>query len=128
MIEAATAVTQLAAAVNRGGRQSDVAEALGAEHGYLVNQIVYAVAWGVMRKCRFAIDGALVKSCGDVMYPLAIDGQESRERRSDHPYHDGELTCNAVRGALVTLNEYVQPGSMVTPSWQQSDSWIWRTA
>jgi hypothetical protein len=114
------AVQMLSAAVNRGGRQADVAEALGSEHGYLVNQIVYGIALGVIRKAWFAFSAEDIKSCGDVMYLLAVDPGETKEARSDHPYHDGELSCNAIRGALVTLGVYNDG------SWRQPESWIWK--
>ncbi|HZL92303.1 MAG TPA: hypothetical protein VFB99_01625 [Vicinamibacterales bacterium] len=129
------AVQMLAAAVNTGARQAGIAEALGSEHGYLVNQIVYGIALGVIRKCRFALrsdESEPVASCGSIMYPLATDpgGREPRPggaspredkvARDDHPYHDGELTCNAIRGALVTLNCYKDE------SWRRSTCYIWR--
>lgn len=118
------AVQMLGAAVNRGGRQADVAEAIGAEHGYLVNQIVYGIALGVIRKCRFALRSDAtepVASCGSIMYPLAVDPHEDKVARDDHPYHDGELTCNAVRGALVTLL-----GAGAAVDWRDARCWIWK--
>jgi hypothetical protein len=117
--DAIVSVEMLARAINHGGGQRDVAIALGGEHGYLVNQIVYGVALGAIRKCRFAISGDAVTSCGDVMYMLATDPGETREQRDDHPYHDGELSCNAIRGALVTL------GVAKDESWRRATCWIW---
>lgn len=117
-------VAALATAVNRGGRQADVADALGGEHGYLVNQLAYGFALGIMRKCRFALRGAdePVASCGSIMYPLATDPGEDAIARDDHPYHDGELTCNAVRGALVTLSGVgIHSNDWRAPLW-----WGWK--
>jgi len=125
------AIVALARAVNRGSRQTDVADALGAEHGYLVNQIIHAIALGVIRKCRFALRSDVtepVASCGDIMALLANGPNPDRDTpewivnraaRRDHPYHDGELTCNSVRGALVTLTCYDDE------SWRRSTCWIW---
>lgn len=128
---ATEAVTDLAHAINRGGRQKDVAEAIRKEHGYLVNQIVYGIAMGVIGKCRFALPSTIgdpITTCGDAMMLLAIGENPERGSsawsiqqifRRDHPYHDGELTCNAVRGALVTL------GVMTDKSWREPTNWIW---
>jgi hypothetical protein len=119
------AILALSAAVNTGARQGGIAEALGSEHGYLVNQIVYGIALGVIRKCRFALrsdESEPVASCGQIMYPLAIDPGETTVARSDHPYHDGELTCNAIRGALVTLGVYSDE------AWRRSTCYIWADA
>lgn len=124
------AVQMLASAANRGGRQKDVADAIGAEHGYLVNQIVHGIALGVIRKCRMAIrfEREEVASCGQIMYLLANGPNYDRDTpewllnraaRRDHPYHDGELTCESIRGALITLNCYDDG------SWQRPTCWIW---
>lgn len=126
------AIAELAHAVNRGGGQREVAEAFAHEHGYLGNQIAYGIALGVIGKCRFALhsDGT-VSRCGDVMMPLALgrnpergtdEWTEEQEARMDHPYHDGEFTCNAVRGALVTL----LGNDARTSVWRFETCWIWR--
>lgn len=117
------AVNDLARAMNTGGRQNDVADAIGSEHGYLVNQIVHGIALGVIRKCRSAVrsdPNEPVASCGQINYPLANGTDDTLEERIDHPYHDGELTCNAVRGALITLNSYHNR------EWRSSHCYIWK--
>lgn len=109
--------------------QKDIAAAVGAEHGYHVNNIVHGIALGVLRKARFAVNGENVKSCGDVMYLLANglnperyseEWDQQKIERQDHPYHDGEVSCNAIRGALITLNVY--HGML----WRKPECWVWR--
>lgn len=115
-------VHDLATAINRGMKQREIAGAIGREHGYLVNNLVYGVALGVIEKCRFALrtdKNEPVASCGEIDYALAIDPGETKEQKNDHPYHDGELTCNAVRGALITLGVYHNA------SWRSYFSYIW---
>ncbi len=93
--------------LNRGTDWRTIGDAIGAEHGYLVNTFSLGWARGILRKCWPD------KTCGDVMSLLAngpnfdVDSLEwaaNRIDRRDHPYHDGELNCNVVRAAMLVLN------------------------
>lgn len=96
--------------INRGTEWREIGDAIGAEHGYLVNQFSQGWARGILRKCWPD------KTCGQVMYLLAngpnFDHSQrttseylaNQAARQDHPYHDGELTCNVVRAALLVFS------------------------
>lgn len=100
------AVDTLGHVVNGSTTWKHVGDAFGHEHGYLLQQIAYAMARGILLKCYS------YKSCGDIMYLLAhgpnpergtSDYDAQKEKRNDHPYHDGELTCDTVRAAVGIL-------------------------
>ena len=88
--KAETAYKELSHLINHGST-SVIGAVLGREHPYLLNELVSAVAVGVLRRTYDSICRESVTN-GGRMTDMGI-----------HPEHDGRLGCGAVVGAMRTL-------------------------
>lgn len=91
-LEANEAASAISRYIN-GGSVRYLARALANDHPTLLGQVAKAVGWAI-----------LMRSTGNLNYPVGDAAMTCREG-GDHPAHDGRLTCDTIRGAMLLLNQ-----------------------